>query len=281
MDGTFVRRTYLPVSFPFPHIRHLLIDLDGVIYRGATALAGGREFLAWIHDTGIAVRLVTNNATLTPDQYVTKLGSMGIEIQPDEVFTSALATALHLQEQGQQNKSAYVIGQDGLVAALQQIGMRLTDEQPDWVIVGLDRGLTYEKLATAALALERGSGFIGSNPDTSFPTERGLEPGAGALLAAIEATTGRQPLIIGKPRPLMLELAMHQLGGTTHDTAMLGDRLDTDVAAAQAAGMASILVLTGVSKRSDLTDSPYHPSLVVENLSDLLDLWQSNARSPR
>jgi 4-nitrophenyl phosphatase len=150
-------------------------------------------------------------------------------------------------------------------------------EAPDWVIVGLDRALTYDKLATAALALERGAGFIGSNPDTSFPTEQGLVPGAGAIQAALIATTGKQPIIIGKPKPLMLEIAMHQLGGTVEDTAMLGDRLDTDIAAGQALQMATILVLTGVSKREELADSPCHPTLVVENLGQFMEEWDVGA----
>lgn len=264
------------MSSPLSRIRYLLIDLDGVIYRGTTALPGAREFIDWLHTAGIAARLVTNNATLTPQQYVEKLARMGIDVAPDEVFTSALATAQYLRERGQQDKSAYVIGQDGLLDALRGIGMRITCEQPDWVVAGLDRGLTYEKLAIASLAIERGSGFIGTNPDTSFPTERGLEPGAGAILAAIAATTGTSPIIIGKPRPLMLELAMHQLGGTTEDTAMLGDRLDTDIAAAEAAHVASILVLTGVSKREEVAESPFRPSLVVANLPELTRVWQSN-----
>lgn len=271
----------MPTSFPFARVRHLLIDLDGVIYRGATALPGAPEFIGWLHNEGITARLVTNNATLTPPQYVAKLANMGIEVSPDEVFTSALATALYLREQGQQDKSAYVIGQDGIVDALREIGMRITDERPDWVVAGLDRGLTYQKLTIASLAIEHGSGFIGTNPDTSFPTERGLEPGAGAILASIAATTGISPVIIGKPRPLMLELAMHQMGATAGDTAMLGDRLDTDIAAADAAHVASILVLTGVSKRDEVASSPYQPDLVVSNLPELMRVWQSNVQSPR
>ncbi len=268
------------MSSPLLRIRHLLIDLDGVIYRGATALPGARDFIEWLHAQGITARFVTNNATLTPSQYVEKLAGMGIQVEPHEIFTSALATAQYLQERGEQHKSAYVIGQEGLLVAMRSIGMRITSEQPDWVVAGLDRELTYEKLATASLAIERGSGFIGTNPDTSFPTERGLEPGAGAILAAIAATTSVSPIIIGKPQPLMLELAMHQMGGTTTDTAMLGDRLDTDIAAAEAAHLASILVLTGVSTREDVAETGYHPTLVVANLPELMQVWPSNVQSP-
>lgn len=269
------------MSFPFSRIRNLLIDLDGVLYRGMTALPGAQAFVKWLHDMDIAFRLVTNNATLTPEQYVQKLAGMGIAIEENEVFTSALATALYLKDAGHSGKSVYVIGQDGLVHALQGIGMQLTTGPADWVVAGLDRSLTYDKLAMASLAIEGGAGFVGTNPDTSFPTEQGLEPGAGAILAAIEATTGVHPIIIGKPQPLMLELALQQLGGTTDDTAMLGDRLDTDIAAAQAAHLPSILVLTGVSKRDEVAGSPYVPSLIVESLPDLVDRWRSDVLSPR
>ncbi len=269
------------MSFPFSRIRNLLIDLDGVLYRGMTVLPGARDFIGWLREMDIGFRLVTNNATLTPQQYVEKLASMGIEIKAHEVFTSALATALYLEDAGQSKKSVSVVGQDGLVDAVKSVGMTVTSGQPDWVVVGLDRQLTYDKLAAASLAIERGARFIGTNPDTSFPTERGLEPGAGAILAAIEATTGVHPIVIGKPQPLMLELAMQQLRGTIEDTAMLGDRLDTDIAAAEAAHLPSILVLTGVSKRAEVTRFPYTPSLIVETLPDLVDQWRSDALSPR
>ncbi len=269
------------MSFPFDRIRHLLIDLDGVLYRGNTSLAGAAGFISWLRSGGITFRLVTNNSTLTRQQYMEKLARMGIAVATDEIFTSALATALYLQRECQSDRSAYVIGQEGLVDALTEIGMRLVADHPDWVIVGLDRTLTYEKLAIGSLALERGAGFLGTNPDTSFPTERGLEPGAGAILAALVATTGRKPTVIGKPHPLMLELAMEHMGGTSSDTAMLGDRLDTDIAAAAAAQVPSILVLTGVSTRQDVESSQFHPSLIVENLQQLMDTWPSGAPSPR
>jgi 4-nitrophenyl phosphatase len=140
-------------------------------------------------------------------------------------------------------------------------------------VAGLDRTLTYEKLAAAALAIRAGARFIGTNPDTSLPTEHGLLPGAGAIQAAIQAATGVAPTVIGKPQPLMLELAMHALGGSSVDTAMLGDRLDTDIQGAVAAGLRSILVLTGVSTREELAAGPLRPDLVVESLPELMARW--------
>jgi 4-nitrophenyl phosphatase len=261
------------MDFPFARIRSLLIDLDGVIYRGNTAIPDAQRFIEWLGTRGVSFRLVTNNATLTPEQYVVKLEHMGIRVNPQDVFTSALATAQYLSEEAGIAPTAYVVGQDGLVDALAAAGVVLTPDDPQWVVVGLDRTLTYEKLSHASLCIERGARFVGSNPDTSFPTERGLEPGAGAILAAIRATTGVQPVIIGKPEPLMLDLAMRALGGNREDTAMLGDRLDTDIAAAQRLDMPSILVLTGVSSEAEIEGSPYQPGLVAHSLTEIMNAW--------
>ena len=178
------------------------------------------EFIPWLRRRNITFRLVTNNATLTPRGYVAKLGLMGIEVNEEEVFTSALATALYLHKQ-RGAQSAYVIGEEGLFEALRGARVTLESEHPDWVIVGLDRELTYDKLAAGALALQRGARFLGTNPDLSLPSEAGLLPGAGAIQAALTAATGIRPTVIGKPEPLMLELAMSQLGGnlTRHSNA--------------------------------------------------------------
>lgn len=254
-------------------LRFLLIDLDGVLYRGDTALPDAERFICWLRQRGLHFRLVTNNSTLTPAQYVRKLAAMGIEVQADEIFTSALATALYLRERGAAGQSVFVVGEDGLRQALEGNGMIVTADHPQWVVAGLDRQLTYETLSLASLALEAGASFVGTNPDTSFPTERGLVPGAGAILALLTATTGRQPVVIGKPEPLMLELAMRSLGGNVTDTAMLGDRLDTDIKAGNNLGMMTILVLTGVSTQAEIASSGIRPDLVVNNLADLLQRW--------
>jgi 4-nitrophenyl phosphatase len=263
----------MPAAFPFDRVRHLLIDLDGVLYRGNQSLPSAEEFILRLYQRDITFRLVTNNATLTPEQYRQKLAAMGIEVRASEVFTSALAAAAYLRDEGQTGKQVFVIGQDGLHDALAEVGMQEGGGRPDWVVAGLDRELTYRKLATAALAIEAGARFLGTNPDTSFPTESGLEPGAGAILAALTATTGVTPVVVGKPEPYMFELAMRDLGGTPSDTAVLGDRLDTDIAGAVRAHLPSIMVLTGVSQRADLDSSSVQPDLVIDNLPDLLQRW--------
>jgi 4-nitrophenyl phosphatase len=261
------------MAFPYDRISALLIDLDGVLYRGNTALPDAAQFIAWLRRRGLAFRLVTNNATLTPQQYVGKLAGMGIEVEAREVFTSALATALFLRREGADGHTAYAIGETGLLSALDGAGIRITDTNPDWVVAGLDRTLTYEKLTTAVLAINAGARFVGTNPDTSLPTERGLLPGAGAIQAAITTATGVTPTVVGKPQPLMSQLALEDIGRTVDETAMLGDRLNTDIQGAAAVGMRSILVLTGVSTRADLAVSAVQPDEVVDTLGDLMSAW--------
>lgn len=261
------------MSFPFERARHLLVDLDGVLYRGSAALGHAAEFITWLRAGSISFRLVTNNATLTQAQYVSKLGGMGIAVREQEVFTSSLATALFLDHEKASGKRAFIIGEEGLVEALRAIDIQPSEDGADFVIVGLDRHVTYSRLAQAALALQAGARFVGTNPDLSFPSEKGLVPGAGALQAVLTATTGIQPVVIGKPRPLMLQLAMESLGSSTHDTVMLGDRLDTDIEGAANLGMLSILVLTGVSTREDLAASTVQPDLVVNDLAELMRQW--------
>lgn len=258
----------------FERIHHFLIDLDGVLYLGNTALPGAEPFIGWLRSHGMPFRLVTNNATLTPEQYVEKLSRLGIEVSREEVFTSALATAAFLTSQCAAEQSAYVVGEEGLETALAHVGIRLTSDRPDWVVVGLDRRLTYDKLATAVRAIQEGARFVGTNPDTSLPSEHGLLPGAGAIQAAITAASGVKPLVIGKPQTHMIHLALEGLKADKTGTVMLGDRLDTDIQAAAAAEIPSILVLTGVSTRDDLADNPVEPDLVVENLEELMRVWR-------
>jgi 4-nitrophenyl phosphatase len=267
------------VAFPFERIRSMLIDLDGVLYRGSTALPDAAEFVSWLRDRNLTFRLVTNNATLTPEQYVEKLTDIGIKVESEEVFTSALATALYLRREGADGQTAYTIGETGLLSALAAAGVRASADRPDWVVAGLDRTLTYDKLATAALAINAGARFVGTNPDTSLPTERGLLPGAGAIQAAITAATGVRPTVVGKPQPLMLELALESMGASRDETAMLGDRLNTDIQGAAAVGMRSILVLTGVSTRAELTVSSVQPDLVVDSLTELMADWSSGVKA--
>lgn len=263
------------MTFPYRSIRHLLIDLDGVLYLGSTPLPDAAAFIDWLRYHAITFRLVSNNSTITPQQYVEKLQGMGIAVTVEEIFTSALATARYLSHQEGKPPTVYAVGEVGLHTALREAGMIITDESPNWVVVGLDRHFNYDKLTRASLAIQAGARYIATNPDTSLPTEHGLMPGAGSIQAAITAASGATPLIIGKPRPVMLDLAREQLNGAREDTAAIGDRLDTDIEGAIAAYLPSILVLTGVSRRQDLATCQYQPTLVVDHLADLMREWDS------
>jgi len=186
-------------------IQSLIIDLDGVLYRGDEAIVGAREFIALLQREGIPFLLLTNNSTRTPGQYVTKLGKMGIAIEESDVLTSAQATALYLERIARPEARVYAIGEEGLRAAL---GERYTiaEEGADFVVVGMDTGLTYEKLRVATLLIRGGARFIATNPDKTLPTEEGLVPGNGAVLAALEAATGVSPFVVGKPEPAIFDL---------------------------------------------------------------------------
>lgn len=255
-------------------LSHLLVDMDGVLFRGRTALPGASDFLPWLREKDIGFRLLTNNSTGTPQQNAAFLNTLGIMAQAEEIMTSAQATAMYLAHQVPKPDHAYVIGEAGLRQALVDVAIEITDQSDaKWVVAGLDRNLTYQSLSSACLAIEGGAAFIATNADTSLPIENGEAPGAGAIQAAITATTGVRPTVIGKPEGRMLLLAMEALAADLTNSAMLGDRLDTDIEAASRLGMPAILVLTGVSTESDLKNSDLRPDLVVQDLAALMNIW--------
>ena len=254
-------------------IRAFVIDMDGVLYRGQTHLPGARRFLQLLQREQVPYVLLTNNSSLTVTQYVDKLDRMGIDVPPARVMTSAVATAQYLAGQAEPGTPVYMIGMEGLEQALQAEGFVLTDESPQYVVVGFDTNVTYRQLSAAALAVRAGAVFIGTNPDLTLPTERGLEPGAGSILAAIEAATGVAPKIIGKPEPGAFEAALAKLGTRPDETAMLGDRLETDIVGGAKAGLRTILVLTGATARDDLAGAEIEPDMVFDNLEQVVAAW--------
>jgi 4-nitrophenyl phosphatase len=257
------------------HFTTALLDMDGVLYRGSEPLPGVNELLALFAQRGIAYACVTNNAMLTPQQYEDKLAAMGIAIPAANVVTSPVATRRYLETQAPHGTPAYYVGMEGLRAALFDDGYFVLDEQaPQLVVVGLDMGMTYAKMRTACLAIRAGAHFIGTNPDTSLPTEVGIVPGAGSLLALLQAATDVTPFVIGKPAPTMLHAAVDMLGADARRTLMIGDRLDTDIAGAQAAGLASALVLTGVVTAESLVGDPIQPDAVYADLPALVAAWR-------
>ena len=261
---------------PFTNIKALIIDMDGVLWHGNQAIAGLTDFFQTLRDLGLRFVLATNNASLTPQQYVTKLAGMGVTVDLNEIMTSAMATALYLSElMDPAQTRVYVVGEDGAVQALIEQGFTLTglyelnsdtSTGADVVVCGKDHSLTWDKLATATLNIRSGAKFIGTNSDNTLPTELGLTHGNGAILAALQAATGVSPIIIGKPEPIMYQQAIARLGTDLAETIAIGDKLETDILGAIRTGINSIMVLTGVSTEADLKEAEYQPTWVMPDL---------------
>ncbi len=261
---------------PFTNIKALIIDMDGVLWHGNQAITGLADFFQTLRDLHLRFILATNNASHTPEQYVTKLAGMGVSIGIDEIMTSAMATALYLSEKRDPAQTrVYVLGEDGAVQALIEQGFTLTglyevdsetSKGADVVVCGKDHTLTWDKLATATLNIRAGATFIGTNADNTLPTELGLTHGNGAILAALETATGVSPIIVGKPEPIMYQQAISKLGADLSETVAIGDKLETDILGAIRTGIRSLLVLTGVSNEADLEASDYQPTWVMPDL---------------
>jgi len=261
--------------FHLSQFNAVLLDMDGVLYRGQLPLPGVNEMLALFERRGIAYACVTNNSTLTPEQYEAKLAAMGIAIPAAQVITSSVATRRYLEGVEPRGTTAYYVGMEGLREALFGDGYFIYDEQhPQVVVSGLDSGATYAKLKIAALAIRAGARFVGTNPDLTLPTEEGLVPGAGSIQALLTAATDVTPLVIGKPEPTMLHAAIEILHADPQRTLVIGDRLDTDIAGAVAAGVASALVLTGVTTAADLQHSALQPSAIYTGLPEMVAQWE-------
>ncbi len=248
--------------------------MDGVLYRGSEVIPGTGEFIEFLRRNGIAFVLATNNATRTQQQFVEKLGGMGVAIQANEVLTSSLATAGYLARIAPRGTRVFVVGMEGLQEALCEAGFTLVEDDAEYVVVGMDFAICYERLAQATLHIRAGAPFIGTNPDLTFPSERGIVPGAGSLLAFLEAATGVTPTVIGKPGTAMMEQALAHMGALPASTAMVGDRLETDILAGQRAGMHTLLVLSGVTDRAVLAGSRIQPGLVFDDVAHLHAVWE-------
>lgn len=261
-------------------VRNLILDMDGVLWRGETPMPGLATFFETLRDSRIKFVLATNNATRIATQYAEKLQRFGVTIPASAILTSAEATAAYLQEELPSGASAYVVGEAGLRQALQEKsfdvlpevdGDQIIDPQlrADVVVVGFTRHACYRHLATAVHLVNNGARFVGTNPDVTFPAETGPLPGAGAYLAFIEAATNRQPVVIGKPGRAIFDEALARLDAGNEETAMVGDRLETDIAGAKAAGLRTIMLLSGVTNRQRLAGSDVTPDFVFEDIEDL------------
>jgi 4-nitrophenyl phosphatase len=251
-------------------IRALLLDMDGVLWRGDQPIGDLPVIMASIAEKGLAVAYVTNNATRTADQYVAKLASMDVEAVPGQIYTSARASVRYLAGRHPDGGPIFMVGEVGLQQALEAAGFTLSDEDPLAVVVGLDSQVTYAKLRAATLLVRAGAPLIGTNPDRTLPTPDGLVPGAGALIAAIEAATDTRATVIGKPQGAMLQDAMDDLGVRPDETLMVGDRVETDTAAGQAVGSRTALLLSGVTSEAAARAWQPAPDFIEADLATLI-----------
>lgn len=250
-------------------MRHgYLIDMDGVIYRGSEAIPGAADFIASLQEEETPFLFLTNNSAYTPLDVVVKLRKFGIETTQDHVYTSAQATAEFVHRQ-RPHGTAYVIGEGGLLGALNDVNYAISRESPDYVIVGEGRVLNFEMMEQAHRMIAAGAHLISTNSDTWCPTDAGPRPGCGAIVALLEAASGRKAYHVGKPNPFMMRAARKRIGLSTEQVIMIGDTMETDIRGATDLGFQSILVLTGSTSREELERYPFAPTHVVESIAEL------------
>lgn len=254
-------------------IRNLLIDMDGVLYRGRTGLPGGPELIAFLRERGIPYLLVTNNSTLTPAQFVLRLGRMGIDVSQDLIMTSGVATSAYLATLAPPGTKVNVVGEPALIKELEGRGFVIAGRDAEYVVCGWDKGINFDKLKTACLAIRDGATFIGTNADKTYPLEKDLIPGAGSILAFLVAATDVEPIVVGKPEPIMIEQSLRMLGARPEETAILGDRLDTDILGGHRAGILTIMLLTGISTEAEAAACDAPPDLIFDDLPTLISVW--------
>lgn len=253
-------------------IRGLILDMDGVLWRDDEALLDMPAFFRDAENLGLKVALATNNATRSVPQYLEKFHTFGAVLAPDQIVNSAMAVAFYLRRKHPNGGPVFIVGEAGLHDTLAELGFPHSEQDVLAVVAGQDRHLSYSKLSRAVQLIRAGVEFIGTNPDKTFPSPRGLVPGAGAVLAYIEAGSGVSPLIAGKPEPYMFDLAISRLGTRPETTLAVGDRIETDILGGQRAGCRTAAVLTGVSTQADVQAWSPPPDLVLDRLSNLLPL---------
>lgn len=239
--------------------------MDGVLVRGPQLVPGADAFIGRLVAQGRKFLVLTNNSERTPKDLEHRLKTIGLNVSAEHIYTSALATARFLNSQRPKG-TAFVIGESGLVAALHDIGYVITEDRPDYVVVGDTPHYDHQRITQGIRLIAGGSRFIATNPDVTGPTEAGIIPATGSLVALMEKATGRQAYFVGKPNPLMMRTALHQLQEHSENAVMVGDRMDTDVIAGIESGMETILVLTGVTRREDVDRFPYRPTRIVESV---------------
>lgn len=247
-----------------------ICDMDGVIYHGNKLLPGVKEFVNWLYQEGKEFLFLTNNSGKTPLELKLKLKGMGLDVDESHFYTSALATAKFVSQQTH-HCSAYVIGEPGLVGALYDAGVVISDKNPDYVIVGEVLNYNYETICKAVTLVLNGAKLIGTNSDLTGPSDNGIIPSCRALISPIELATGKNAYFIGKPNPLMMRTGLRMLGVHSEEAAMIGDRMDTDVIAGIESGLDTALVLSGVTSNETVKDFPFRPRLILNGVGDIAD----------
>ena len=248
-----------------------LSDMDGVLVHEGHALDGAKEFLQTLEKKEIPFLVLTNNSIYTPRDLSARLQNSGLNVPEERIWTSALATATFLQTQSE-DRRAYVIGEAGITTALHEAGFVLTDEKPDFVVLGETRTYSFEAITKAVRLIIDGARFIATNPDPTGPSREGPLPATGSVAAMIKHATKRDPYFVGKPNPVMIRHGLNRIGAHSEETAMVGDRMDTDILAGMESGLRTHLVLTGSTKREEIETFPFRPGSVHDSIQDVIDL---------
>jgi 4-nitrophenyl phosphatase len=256
----------------FPNLKSIILDMDGVLWRDKESIGNLPEIFRRISELDLKVLLATNNATKKVTEYLDKLSGFGVDLEDWQVINSAIACGIYLKDKYPDGGKLYIIGASSLVSTLEGYGFQSAkDGEPVLAVVaGLDREINYSKLRNATIQIYKGALFLGTNPDRTFPTPEGLVPGAGSILAAIEAATYIEPIIAGKPSPLMYAIAMERLQTSPEETIAVGDRFDTDIVGGQRAGLRTALLLSGVESQTHSSEWIPEPDIIAQDLTDLL-----------
>ena len=246
------------------------MDIDGVLVREEHAVPGADRFIARLRERGTPFLLLTNNSMYTTRDLAARLRQSGLDVPEEAIWTSALATAGFLHDQ-RPGGTAFVIGEAGLTTALHEVGYTLTESAPDYVVLGETRTYSFERIARGIRLVIAGARFIATNPDATGPTPDGPLPATGAVAALISRASGVEPYFVGKPNPLMMRSALNAIDAHSESTAMIGDRMDTDMVSGLEAGLETILVLSGLTQPAEVERYPFQPSRTVDSVADLLD----------
>ena len=253
-------------------IRNFIIDMDGVLVKGQQMIPGADQIINTLINNKNRFLVLTNNSIYTPSDLAHRLQTLGLSVNKEQIFTSAMATARFLASQ-KPNGKVFVIGEAGLNIALQEVAYIITNVNPDYVVLGETNNYHFETITQAVRLIRNGAHFIATNPDLTGPVEGGIVPACGAMAALIEKASGKPPFFVGKPNPLMMRSALNYLGVHSENTVMIGDRMDTDIIAGIESGLETILVLSGVTKIGDISHYPYQPKHILQSIADLFSIY--------